>query len=189
MERCEWCLGEPLYIEYHDTEWGVPLHDDGKIFEFLILETFQAGLSWLTVLKKRKNFRLAFAGFHPEKVARFSEEDVKRLLADAGIIRYRRKIEAAVTNARAFLEVQQEWGSFDRYIWDFIDGRPIVNHWQTLDDLPAITPLAEKISKDLKNRGFKFVGPTVMYAHMQATGMVNDHLVSCFRHSEVRKMS
>jgi DNA-3-methyladenine glycosylase I len=189
MDRCQWCLDHPLYIQYHDLEWGVPLHDDRKLFEFLILETFQAGLSWLTVLKKRENFRRAFAGFDPEVIAAWGEDDTNRLLTDGGIIRNRQKIKAALLNARAFLKIRESHGSFDSYIWDFVDGSPIVNHWRTLGEIPAHTPLAEKISKNLKQAGFSFVGPTVIYAHMQATGMVNDHLVSCFRHAEVQQLS
>jgi len=184
-ERCPWCLGHPLYLEYHDLEWGTPLHDDRKLFEFLILETFQAGLSWLTVLKKRERFREVFARFDPEKVALFTPADERRLLDDPGIIRNRLKVASAVANARAFLEIQARHGSFDAYIWSFQDGLPVVNRYRTLAELPASTPMAETISRDLRSRGFRFVGPTVVYAHMQATGMVNDHLVDCFRHAEL----
>jgi len=184
--RCAWVPeNDDLYAEYHDKEWGVPLHDDRLLFEFLTLEAFQAGLSWRTVLYKRENFRRAFAGFDPEKVARFTEKDVQRLLADAGIIRNKLKVAAAINNARRFLQVQDEFGSFDAYIWRFVDGRPIVNHWQHVEQLPASTPLSDSISKDLKQRGFKFVGSTIVYAHMQATGMVNDHTVHCFRHAQL----
>ncbi len=186
MDRCPWCTSHPLYLDYHDTEWGVPLHDDRGLFEFLILEAFQAGLSWLTILKKREHFRTAFAGFDPRIVARFDDRDIARLMADTGIVRNRRKIEAAVANARAYLEIQAEHGSFDGYIWNFVDGRPIINHWQELAQVPAQTDLAGRISRELKHRGFSFVGPTIVYSHMQATGMVNDHLVSCFRHREVQ---
>ncbi len=167
---------------YHDREWGVPLHNDRKIFEFLILEGMQAGLSWKTVLDKRENFRRAFRGFDPARVARFTERDVRRLLADAGIIRNRLKILAAINNARRFLEVRKEFGTFDRYIWGFVGGKPIRNRLRSFKDMPARTPLSDLISKDLKARGFKFVGSTVVYSHMQATGMVNDHLMACFRY-------
>lgn len=167
---------------YHDREWGVPLHNDRKIFEFLILEGMQAGLSWKTVLDKRENFRRAFRGFDPARVARFTERDVRRLLADAGIIRNRLKILAAINNARRFLEVRKEFGTFDRYIWGFVGGKPIRSRLRSFKDMPARTPLSDLISKDLKARGFKFVGSTVVYSHMQATGMVNDHLMACFRY-------
>jgi DNA-3-methyladenine glycosylase I len=184
-KRCPWCGDDPLYQRYHDTEWGVPVRDDGKLFEFLILEGAQAGLSWITILKKREAYRQAFAGFDPEVVARYGKKDIERLLANAGIVRNRLKIESSIGNARAFLDVQAKHGSFDAYIWNFVDGEPIVNRFKTLAEVPASTPLSETISKDLKKRGFKFVGPTIVYAHMQATGMVNDHLVDCFRWAEV----
>ena len=187
--RCAWCLGDPLYLAYHDLEWGVPLHDDRSLFEFLVLETFQAGLSWLTILKKRDNFRRAFAGFDPKRVARFDERDRRRLLADAGIVRNRLKVDAAIANARVFLEVQAAHGSFDRWIWSFTDGRPIVNRWRELRELPAQTPLAVTISREMRRLGFRFTGPVVVYSHMQATGMVNDHLVSCYRHGEIRRLT
>ncbi len=180
--RC-WGEVEPLMARYHDREWGVPLHSDRKIFEFLVLEGFQAGLSWMTILRKRPAFRKAFAGFDPKKVARFGARDVKRLLADPGIVRNRMKIAAAIENAKRFLEVAKEFGSFDKYIWSFVGGKPIVNRFRRLSELPAKTPLSDKISADLKARGFKFVGSTIVYAHMQATGMVDDHLAGCFRHS------
>jgi DNA-3-methyladenine glycosylase I len=183
--RCPWCGDDPLYQRYHDTEWGVPVRDDGKLFEFLILEGAQAGLSWITILKKREAYRQAFAGFDPEVVARYGKKDIERLLANPGIVRNRLKIESSIGNARAFLDVQAKHGSFDAYIWNFVDGEPIVNRFKTLAEVPASTPLSETISKDLKKRGFKFVGPTIVYAHMQATGMVNDHLVDCFRWAEV----
>jgi len=183
--RCDWAGSDPLYVHYHDTEWGVPLHDDRALFEFLVLEGAQAGLSWLTILRRRENYRQVFAGFDPEKVARFNRRRIDRLLADARIIRNRQKIESAVANARAYLAVQEEFGSFDAYIWSFVDGRPIQNRWRRLSDLPAKTPASTALSKDLVKRGFRFVGPTICYAHMQATGMVNDHLVDCFRHPEV----
>ncbi len=183
LDACSWCGKDPLYRHYHDTEWGVAVHTDRDLFEFLVLEGAQAGLSWLTVLRKRPHYRRLFADFDAEQVARFDATRVEALLQDPGIIRNRLKIEAAVSNARAFLEVQGRFGSFDRYIWDFVGGRPIVNHFERLDQVPAVTPLAETISRDLKRRGFRFVGPTIVYAHMQATGMVNDHLVACPRHA------
>ncbi len=183
--RCDWGdRGGELFVQYHDTEWGVPVHDDRKQFEFLILEGAQAGLSWLTVLKKREAYRRAFAGFDPVKVARFSEKKIETLIQDPGIIRNRLKIRAAVDNARAFGEVQKEFGSFNAYIWGFVDGKPIQNRWKTMSDLPATSTRSDALSKDLKKRGFKFVGSTILYAHMQAAGMVNDHLVSCFRYRE-----
>jgi DNA-3-methyladenine glycosylase I len=178
-------MKDELYMRYHDEEWGSPLHDDQMLFEFLILETMQAGLSWHTILKKRENFRGAYHNFNVERVARFGEREIEELLLDAGIIRNRAKIEASVRNARAFIRVQEEFGSFDSYIWSFVDGRPVVNTWKELSQLPASTPLSDRVSKELKQRGFGFVGTTVVYAHMQATGMVNDHLVSCFRHAEL----
>ncbi len=184
--RCAWVpLDDALYVRYHDEEWGVPVHDDRLLFEFLVLEGFQAGLSWRTVLHKRENFRTAFDRFDPEKVARYGSEKIDALLNDEGIIRNKQKIMAAVTNARAFLDVQEAFGSFDRYIWDFVDGKPVKNAFKRDADIPASTALSDKISKDLKQRGFKFVGLTICYAHMQATGMVNDHLVDCFRYNQV----
>lgn len=185
MKRCDWCLRNDLYIEYHDTEWGVPVHDDQLLFEFLLLEGVQAGLSWLTVLRKRENYRLAYDNFDPVKVAVYDDAKLQELLQNEGIIRNRLKVAASVNNAKCFLEVQQEFGSFDQYIWSFVDFKPIVNHFEKLEELPARTELSDKISKDMKRRGFKFVGSTIVYAHMQATGMVNDHLVSCFRHAEL----
>lgn len=186
IRRCAWpTAGDSFYESYHDTEWGVPVFDDRKIFEFLVLEAAQAGLSWRTILMKRENFRRAFAGFDPVKVARFNKKDVGRLMQDAGIIRNRLKIEAAVNNAQRFLAVQQEFATFARYIWRFVDGKPIRNKWKALKELPVVSKEAEALSKDLKQRGFKFLGPTVLYAHMQATGMVNDHTVDCFRYREV----
>ena len=184
--RCGWCLKSPEELAYHDAEWGVPLRDDGRLFEFLVLESFQAGLSWLTILRKREHFRRAFAGFDPELVARFTEADQTRLLADAGIVRHRQKIAAAIQNARAFLRVQAEKGSVADYFWNFVDGQPVVGRWQELAQIPAKTPLAETVAKDLKSRGFAFLGPTTVYAHLQATGVVNDHLESCFRWAEVQ---
>ena len=183
--RCEWCGDSELYRQYHDTEWGVPCYDDPTLFEFLILEGAQAGLSWITVLKKRQNYRRAFADFDAQKVARFNSRSVERLMNDAGIVRNRLKIESAITNARCFLEVQSEFGSFADYMWGFVDGKPIQNRWQSMQQLPASTPLSDAISKDMKKRGFRFFGTTICYAHMQAVGMVNDHVVSCFRHREV----
>ena len=188
VKRCEWAGSDPLYHQYHDTEWGVPLHDERQLFEFLVLEGAQAGLSWITVLKKRPAYRQAFDGFDYAKVARYGDREVARLLENPGIIRNRLKIESAIRNARAFIKVREDFGSFDRYIWDFVDGKPIQNRWRSMRELPASTPLAEKISKDLKKRGFNFVGPTIVYAHMQATGMVNDHITDCFRHQEVRQL-
>lgn len=183
--RCGWSGTDPLYVAYHDTEWGVPLHDDRKIFEYLILEGAQAGLSWITVLRKREAYRAAFDRFDPGKVARYGARKVRSLLANQGLIRNRQKIEGAIANARAFLEVQEEFGTFDAYVWRFVGGKPKRNAWRSLTEIPALTPEAEAMSRDLKSRGFKFVGPTICYAHMQATGMVNDHLVDCFRYREV----
>lgn len=183
LEACPWCGQDPLYRRYHDTEWAVPVHDDVVLFEFLILEGAQAGLSWLTVLRKREHYRRAFEGFDAARVAAFDAARIEALLQDPGLIRNRLKMESAVSNARAFLEVQAQFGSFDRYIWGFVDGRPIVNRFASTVEVPAVTPLAETISRDLKRRGFRFVGPTIVYAHMQATGMVNDHLVTCPRHA------
>ena len=183
-QRYAWANGDPLYERYHDTEWGKPLYDDDMLFQFLILEGFQAGLSWITILRKRENFRKAFSGFDAKKIAKYGQKDIDRLIQDAGIVRNKMKINAAVSNAQAFLDVQKEFGSFSDYFWGFTDGKPIVNKWKDMGQIPAKTELAETISKDMKKRGFKFVGPTIIYAHMQATGMVNDHLVSCFRHKE-----
>jgi DNA-3-methyladenine glycosylase I len=184
MTRCDWAK-TPIYETYHDTEWGVPVHDDRLLFEFLILEGAQAGLSWITILKKRDAYRRAFHNFDAEKVAAYTAGDTARLLADAGIVRNRLKVASAVENAKAFLRVQAEFGSFDKYIWRFVDGMPIQNQRRSLKDVPAATPMSDAISNDLKQRGFKFVGTTICYAHMQATGMVNDHLIDCFRHAEL----
>jgi len=181
--RCGWCLSSDLYKKYHDEEWGVPVYDDQKLFEFLILETFQAGLSWITILKKRENFQFAFDDFDYKKVANYPEEKIQELMLDAGIIRNQLKIRAAVSNAVAFMKVQEEFGSFSKYIWQFTDGKPIDNKRQSLKEVPATSTLSDVISKDLKKRGFKFVGSTVVYAHMQATGMVNDHVEDCWRKS------
>lgn len=187
MNRCAWTGANELMMAYHDTEWGVPLHDEQKLFEFLVLEGMQAGLSWSTILNKRENFRAAFHHFDVARVARYTPRDVERLLKNAGIIRNRLKIEATINNAQRFIEVQNEFGSFDAYIWRFVDGQPIKNGWRSIKEIPAKTPLSDAISKDLLKRGFKFVGSTIVYAHMQATGMVNDHTVDCFRYDEVDK--
>lgn len=183
--KCGWCHGNELYENYHDTEWGVPVYDDNTLFEFLLLETFQAGLSWITILKKRENFRKALDNFNYKKIAKYDAKKIESLLNNAGIVRNKLKINATITNAQAFMKVQDEFGSFSKYIWGFVDGKPIKNNVENYKTAPATTPLSDKISKDLKQRGFKFVGPTVVYAHMQATGMVNDHEVSCFRHDLV----
>jgi DNA-3-methyladenine glycosylase I len=188
-QRCNWAGNDPLYNDYHDKEWGVPVYDDATNFEFLILETFQAGLSWITILRKRGNFRKAFDNFDYKKIAVYDEEKVQELLQDAGIIRNNLKIRATISNAIAFMKVQEEFGSFSKYIWGFVDGKPLQNTFKKLRELPPKTELSDKISKDLKKRGFKFVGSTVIYAHMQATGMVNDHYVHCFRHKEVQKLA
>ena len=177
--RCPWCGTDPLYVRYHDEEWGKPVHDDQKHFECLTLESAQAGLSWITILRKRENYRLAYADFEVHRVASFTDEDVERLLADSGIVRNRRKIEASINNAKQFIKLQEEFGSFDSYIWSFVNDAPILNTWNRLEDVPATTELSERLSKDLKRRGFKFLGPTTVYAHLQATGLVNDHLTSC----------
>ncbi len=186
QKRC-WGDGDELMAAYHDLEWGVPLHDDAKIFEFLVLEGMQAGLSWRTILYKRENFRKAFHGFDAARVARYGERDLRRLLADAGIIRNRLKIKGVINNARRFLEVQKEFGTFDRYIWGFVGGKPVRNRLRSFKDMPARTPLSDLISADLKGRGFQFVGSTVVYAHMQATGLVNDHLIHCTRYAEINR--
>jgi DNA-3-methyladenine glycosylase I len=184
--RCGWAGSDPLYIAYHDEEWGVPLHDERKLFEMLILEGAQAGLSWITILRRREGYRRAFDGFDPEKIARYDGRKKARLLLDEGIIRNRAKIEAAVLNARAFLEVKEETGSFDRFLWQFVGGTPKRNRWKELKEIPPETPESKAMSKELKRRGFRFVGPTICYAFMQAVGMVNDHLTGCFRYREVR---
>ena len=182
IKRCPWPGDDLSMIEYHDTEWGVPLHDDRRIYEFIVLEGMQAGLSWSTVLRKRENFRVAFKNFDPNMVAKFTRADIARLLKDPGIIRNRLKVEAAVHNAQAFLAVQKEFGTFDKYMWQFVGGKPIRHRFRALSQIPATSPESDRFSKDLKQRGFKFVGSTIVYAHMQATGMVNDHLVGCFRY-------
>jgi DNA-3-methyladenine glycosylase I len=181
-QRCEWCGDDPLYVAYHDEEWGVPVHDDRKLFEMLILEGAQAGLSWSTILKKRENYRKAFDKFDAKKIAKYDKAKVAKLLADPGIVRNRLKIAATIQNARAFLEVQKEFGSFDRYIWQFVDGKPKKNKWESLKEIPPKTAESDAMSKDLKKRGFSFVGSTICYAFMQAVGMVNDHVVTCFRY-------
>lgn len=186
--RCGWCAGDPLYEKYHDEEWGVPVYDDATLFEFLVLETFQAGLSWITILRKRENFRKALDNFDYRKIADYKEDKILELLEDRGIIRNKLKIRATVSNALAFIKVQEEFGSFSSYIWGFTDGKPIRNELSDYRHAPANTPLSDKISKDMKKRGFKFVGTTVIYAHMQATGMVNDHEVHCFRYPEVQQL-
>lgn len=187
QERCPWCAGSAEYVAYHDAEWGVPEHDDRRLFEFLVLEGAQAGLSWLTILRKRERYRLAFAAFDPVRVARFGARQVERLMQDEGIVRNRLKVESAVRNARAFLAVQAEFGSFDAYVWRFVDGTPKQNRWRRMAQVPASTAQSDAMSKDLKRRGFNFVGSTICYAFMQAVGMVNDHLVDCFRWREVQR--
>jgi DNA-3-methyladenine glycosylase I len=185
IRRCSWPGADEIYIDYHDKEWGVPVHDDRKHFEFIILDGAQAGLSWITILKKRKNYREAFDNFDPEKVAKYDEKKIKELMQNKGIVRNKGKIEAAVYNAKAFLEIQREFGSFDKYIWQFVGGKTIKNSWKSEAEIPTKTPESEAMSKDLKQRGFKFIGPTICYAYMQAAGMVNDHIVDCFRYNEV----
>ena len=186
--RCEWGEGHALSVVYHDEEWGVPVHDDRRLFEFLILEGAQAGLSWSTILNKRDNYRAAMENFDPGKVARFSHSKIERLMSDPGIVRNRLKIESTVTNGIRFLEVQSDYGSFDAYLWGFVDGSPVQNRWRRSDDIPTYTDIAQRLSRDLKRRGFKFVGPTICYAYMQAVGLVNDHLVDCFRYRQVAKL-
>lgn len=185
MERCDWCLGFDQYIEYHDQEWGVPVNEDIVHFEFLTLEGAQAGLSWSTILKRREGYRRAFQDFNPEAIANFTREQIEEILLDTGIIRNRLKVESVVTNAQAFLRVQEEFGDFNTYIWSFVGGAPIVNNWEAMDHVPPTTPESDLLSKDLKKRGFKFVGSTIMYAYMQACGLVNDHVVDCFRYKQI----
>ena len=182
---CEWCGDDPLYVKYHDEEWGVPVHDDTKHFEMIVLDGAQAGLSWLTVLRKRENYRKAFDKFNPKKVAKYDEKKIEELLNNPGIIRNKLKVRSAVTNAQAFLQIQKEFGSFDKYIWQFVNGKTIVNKWKSLKELPATSKESDAMSKDLKKRGFKFVGSTICYAYMQAAGLVNDHVIGCFRYKEV----
>ncbi len=184
--RCPWAEKDPLLMKYHDLEWGSPIHDDNLLFEFLVLEGAQAGLNWITVLKKRENYREAFDNFDPAKIALYSEEKIEELTNNSGIIRNRLKITASVANAKAVLKIQQEEGSFDKYIWQFVGGKPVQNKWKHIEDIPSFTTESENMSKDLKKRGFKFVGPTICYAFMQAVGMVNDHIVDCFRHEEIK---
>lgn len=186
--RCQWCLDNDLYIKYHDEEWGVPTFDDKRIFEFIVLESAQAGLSWLTILKKRENYRTAFSGFDPQTIADYNEADVERLMGDPGIVRNRRKIEAAISNAQAFIKIQKEYGSFSNYMWSYVDGKPIINNWESIKDVPAKTEISDNMSKDLKKRGFKFFGSVICYSHMQALGVVNDHIAGCFRHAQVNAL-
>jgi DNA-3-methyladenine glycosylase I len=187
MKRCAWAGDDALYQKYHDTEWGVPVHDDQRLFEFLILEGAQAGLSWITILRKRENYRAAFDGFDARRIARYDADKIESLLKDAGIVRNRLKVQSAIINAQKFLEVQDEFGSFDRFIWQFVDGATIQNKRRSMADIPPSTPESDAMSKELKRRGFKFVGSTICYAHMQATGMVNDHTTDCFRHKELMR--
>ncbi|WP_035274538.1 DNA-3-methyladenine glycosylase I [Desulfogranum japonicum] len=187
-KRCEWCGTDPLYVAYHDHEWGLPVHDDRLLFEFLILEGAQAGLSWLTILKKRENYRKAFHSFDYERIAKYTDKDVTRLLSDSGIVRNRLKLESAIKNARGVVGIQEEYGSLDSYLWRYVEGRPIQNAWKSMEEVPVKTELSAMMSRDLKKRGFNFVGSTICYAFMQAVGMVNDHTVDCFRHKEIKKM-
>jgi len=188
--RCTWPGTDPIYVAYHDTEWGVPEYDDRALFEKLILDGFQAGLSWITILKKRENFRKAFDGFEPEKIARYTDKKVEKLLQDEGIIRHRGKIEATIGNARVWLDMmEKEPSGFSGYLWNFVDGKPVQNKWASMKQVPAATPMSEALSKDLKKRGFKFCGPTIVYAFAQAVGMVNDHVTGCYRHGEVKKLT
>jgi len=189
QNRCAWVGTDPLMVDYHDYEWGLPVHEDRKMFEFLILEGMQAGLSWMTILRKRENYRFAFDQFDPLKIAQYDQPKIEELLTNPGIVRNRRKVEAAVQNARAFLEVIKEFGSFDAYVWQFVGSKPKVNAWKTIQEIPAQTQESVAMSKDLLRRGFKFVGPTICYAHMQAVGMVNDHTVDCFRYEEIRRLA
>lgn len=185
MKRCEWVTEDPLYLDYHDHEWGIPVHDDKIHFEFLVLESAQAGLSWITILKKRENYRRAYDHFDYKKVALYDERKLNELLENSGIIRNRRKIESSINNAQRFLEIQKEFGSFDTYIWSFVNHQPIVNHWKTIPEVPTATTLSDKIAKDLKKRGFKFIGTTIIYSYLQAVGIVNDHTVNCFKYQKV----
>ena len=187
MKRCSWCGNDELYIKYHDEEWGVPVFDDRKQFEFLVLESAQAGLSWITILRKRENYRKAYDDFDPVSVANYGEEKVQELMRNEGIIRNEKKIRASINNAKKFLEIQKEFGSFCNYIWGFVDHKPVINCWKSVSELPAKTELAERISKDMKKRGFQFLGPVIIYSHLQATGLVNDHVVDCFRYEELVK--
>ncbi len=182
LNRCPWCGNDELYVKYHDEEWGVPVHDDKKHFEFLVLESAQAGLSWITILRKRENYRKAYDGFDPVRVAQYDEKKIGELMQDPGIIRNRRKIESSINNARCFLKIQEEFGSFDKYIWSFVDNKPVKNHWTDISQLPARSELSDRVSRDLQARGFKFLGSVIIYSHLQATGLINDHLISCFRY-------
>lgn len=188
-KRCEWCKGSALYEEYHDIEWGVPVYDDQIHFEFLVLESAQAGLSWITILKKRENYRGAYQNFDPKIVSKFDQEKINMLLQDPGIVRNRKKIEASVNNAKCFLSVQKEYGSFSKYIWSFIDHEQIKNNWESETEIPAKTPLSIRLAKDMKKRGFQFLGPTILYSHMQATGLINDHIMECYRFQEINDLS
>lgn len=185
VERCPWCGTDPIYVKYHDEEWGTPVHNDLKHFEFLVLESAQAGLSWITVLKKRSNYKSAYDNFDPIKVAAYSEEKISELLENAGIIRNRRKIEASINNAKMFLNIQREFGNFDNYIWKFVNYKPLVNKWKDVSEVPATSNLSDEISKDLKKRGFRFVGSTIIYSYLQATGLINDHISTCFRYDDL----
>lgn len=186
MNRCPWCGTNELYVKYHDEEWGVPVHNDRKHFEFLVLESAQAGLNWLTVLKKRENYRVAYDNFEPSKVAEYDENKIEDLMQNEGIIRNRKKIEASINNAKLFLKIQKEFGSFDKYIWSFVNNKPVVNHIEDISKVPATSELSDKVSLDLKKKGFKFLGSTIIYSHLQATGVINDHLISCFRYEELK---
>ncbi|MFL0248434.1 DNA-3-methyladenine glycosylase I [Candidatus Clostridium stratigraminis] len=186
MKRCPWCGTNELYVRYHDEEWGVPVHDDKKHFEFLVLESAQAGLNWLTVLKKRENYRIAYDNFDASIVSQYDEDKIEELMKNEGIIRNRKKIEASINNARLFLKIQKESGSFDKYIWSFVNNKPVVNHIEDINKVPATSELSDKVSLDLKKKGFKFLGSTIIYAHLQATGVINDHLISCFRYEELK---
>jgi len=188
MNRCSWCGVDPLYIKYHDEEWGVPIHDDRKQFEFLVLESAQAGLSWLTVLRKRDHYRKAYDDFDPEKIARYGEKKLAELLANKGLIRNRRKIESSINNAKRFIDIQREFGSFDQYLWRFVDYRSVVGRWEKIEEIPARTALSDEISADLRKRGFNFVGSIIIYAHLQAVGVVNDHILDCFRFEQIAQM-
>lgn len=187
MNRCPWCGNDDLYVKYHDEEWGVPVHNDRKHFEFLVLESAQAGLSWITILRKRENYRNLYDNFDPIKIAKYDENKINQLLQNPGIIRNKRKIEASINNAKMFIKIQREFGTFDNYVWSFVDNKPVINHWNNTSEVPAVSELSDRLSKDLKARGFKFLGSTTIYAHLQATGLINDHIKTCFRYTEVAK--
>ncbi len=189
MKRCPWCENNDLYLKYHDEEWGVPVHDDNRHFEFLILEGVQAGLSWLTVLKKRENYRKAYDNFDPLKIAKYDENKIFQLMNNKGLIRNIRKVEASINNAKKFIDIQKEFGSFDTYIWNFVNNKPIVNYWKNESEIPSKTELSDKVSEKLRDRGFKFVGSTIIYSHLQATGIINDHLIDCFRFNQINEKS